>query len=154
MHDPHGGHGAHGHDEHDEHHGLPPPEPENIAIGSVLVWGGASFLFVIASILLVGSYFWVERLAEDKEKVGQYGANQERVKLLHAEEAQRLSGYRKLEDGKFQVPIERAMELVVADYQRQAAIPPKPAPAPAPATEAAPATDAAPPSEAAPASEK
>lgn len=166
MRDPHDahGHGGHGHDGHghgghghDEHNGLPPPEPENVAIGPVLIWGGISFLFVLVSIALVGSYFWYEREIEVTKKVSQYGSNIEKVRLLHAQEAQHLNEYKNLGEGHYQIPVSRAMELVIQDYQARPINPVQPPPvqplivpppvdpnAPGTLAVLAPATDAAP----------
>ena len=111
----------HDHDEHADHHdhGLPPPEPDNVAVGPVLIWGAASFLFVVVAIVALGSYFWVERLKEDHVKVGEHDTNQAKFKQLHANEEQRLNGYKDLGEGRYQIPVQRAMELVVRDYQKQ-----------------------------------
>ena len=54
-------------DHHD--HPLPPPEEDVINAASLTFWGVASFVFVLVSIFGVSSYFWLELVNEDNNKV-------------------------------------------------------------------------------------
>lgn len=109
---------AHGHDHHDEHHGLPPPEPDPINGLNVFLWGIGMFVVLIVTIALLGSYFWVERVKEDTNKVEKAGAHMVAKKSMLAEQTERLTKYKKLENGRVQVPIDAAMKLVVKDYEK------------------------------------
>ncbi|MCA9545513.1 MAG: hypothetical protein KC613_14010 [Myxococcales bacterium] len=102
-----GGHGDHGH--HD-HHPLPPPEPDAVAAVSIFAWGFGTFALVVATIGLLSGYFWMERRAEEHVKVYESFVPKAQVEA-QAVAQKRLEGYRKLENGKVQIPIERAMEL-------------------------------------------
>lgn len=121
MHDAHGADGAHGHDEHGhDHHPLPPPEEDNVNGLNVFLWGIGTFVILIVTIALLGSYFWVERVKEDVDKVTGAGRHVEAKKALVADTKSRLEGYKKLEDGKVQIPIDQAMKLVVKSYAEKA----------------------------------
>lgn len=104
---------AHGHD---EHNGLPPPEPDPINGLNVFLWGAGTFVVLIITIALLGSYFWVERLKENTTKVDQAGKHQLAKKSMLNDQKTKLTTYHKLENGRVQVPIDAAMKLVVKDY--------------------------------------
>ena len=106
------------HDDHGHDHPLPPPEPDAINAGNVFFWGMVTFVVLVVTIALLGSYFWVERLTEDVAKVNQAGKHQVAKKALKADETQRLTTYKKLDDGRVQIPIDEAMKLVVQDYAK------------------------------------
>lgn len=54
----------------DQHHdALPPPEPDNIPLGSVVFWGVGSFVAVVVVIVALTSYFWIERERIDQSKL-------------------------------------------------------------------------------------
>lgn len=56
----------------DQHHdALPPPEPDNIPLGSVVFWGFGSFVAVVVVIVALTSYFWIERERVDQNKLEQ-----------------------------------------------------------------------------------
>ena len=105
-------------DAHHDDHALPPPEPDHINAGNVFFWGVITFVLLVVCIGLLGSYFWVERVAEDVAKVNNSGRHQVAKKALKADEKQRLTTYKKLDDGRVQIPIEQAMKLVVTDYKK------------------------------------
>lgn len=77
------------HDHHD--HPLPPPEPDNIPLGQVVFWGVASFVATLAVIFALGSYFWMERDAEDVSKVHGTTMLGQQSAELDAQTQQRLS---------------------------------------------------------------
>lgn len=114
MSDAHG-HDAHGHDDHHDH-ALPPPEPDKINNLNVFLWGIATFILLIVSIVALGSYFWVERVKEDVAKVDGAGAHQVAKKAMLAETKTQLTTYKKVDGGKVQIPIDQAMKLIVKDY--------------------------------------
>lgn len=76
------------HDHHD--HPLPPPEPDNIPMGRVLFWGLGSFFATMVAIVALGSYFWMERTAEDVSKVHQTTILGQQGAELEAQATQRL----------------------------------------------------------------
>ena len=53
---------------HDDH-ALPPPEVDNVDAVGVTFWGVASFISLLVSIFAMTSYFWLERVQEDTNKV-------------------------------------------------------------------------------------
>lgn len=54
----------------DQHHdALPPPEPDDIPLGSVVFWGLGSFVSVVVVIIALTSYFWIERERVDQSKL-------------------------------------------------------------------------------------
>jgi hypothetical protein len=109
MPEAHDKHGAHGHD--DGHgHGLPPPEPD-VVPGSVAIWGLLTFALVIGVVLLLGGYFWAERYAEERVKVWDSYESPELQQAKRADEAH-LAKVRKLDNGRYQIPIATAMNLV------------------------------------------
>lgn len=55
-------------DAHDDHP-LPPPEPDALPLGRVVFWGVGSFVATVVVIIALGSYFWLERQAEDVDKI-------------------------------------------------------------------------------------
>ena len=105
------GHGDHGHGDHG--HGLPPPEPDHVNALNVVVWGLGTFVLIVISIFWLGGYFWTERDAEDLVKVHQSYVAPD---LAQARQDARthLTSVRKLENGRYQVPITHAMSLVAS----------------------------------------
>jgi len=53
----------------DHDHPLPPPEPDALPLGRVIFWGVGSFVATLVVIVALGSYFWLERQAEDVDKI-------------------------------------------------------------------------------------
>lgn len=102
-----------GHEGHDDHP-LPPPEPDNIAYGSVLFWGFGTFALVVVTVFALSGHFWNEMRAEEVAKMEQ-AAQKPAVLKQQAIDKQRLENYRKLENGKVQVPVNRAMDLMVKE---------------------------------------
>lgn len=82
--------------EHD--HPLPPPEPDALPLGRVVFWGVGSFVATIVAIVALGSYFWLERKAEDVDKVMGHNSMAPQLSEQANQEAERLK------------PIEKAME--------------------------------------------
>jgi hypothetical protein len=136
-------------------HPLPPPEVDNIDAFGVSFWGVASFVSLVVSIFAMTTYFWLERVQEDTNKVyastyflklqmSQDAAVQDRLhdvkplwevskqnrteKLYNSVEKAKqysisggpdqINGRKILKSGKFQLPIEHAMTLVMADRAR------------------------------------
>ena len=50
-------------------HPLPPPEVDNVDAVGVTFWGVTSFIALLVSIFAMTSYFWLERVQEDTNKV-------------------------------------------------------------------------------------
>jgi hypothetical protein len=100
------------HGAHDEHHALPPPEPDNIAFGSVIFWGFGTFALVLGAVFALSGHFWGELAAEEQIKAEQ-GYVLPKIQAQNSITKQRVETYRKLENGQVQVPVERAMELMV-----------------------------------------
>ena len=136
-------------------HPLPPPEVDNIDAFGVSFWGFASFVSLIVSIFAMTTYFWLERVQEDTNKVyassyfsklqqQQQKGVQDRlygVKTLwevsknnrteqvynSVEKAKQffisgkpdqINGREIIKAGKFQIPIEHAMTLVLKERAR------------------------------------
>ena len=93
-------------------HGLPPPQPDNVPVGRVVFWGLGSFFSVVAVIILLGGYFWTERGNEDEVKIAGVPGFGVEFNEANATAKANLEGYKKLPDGSYQIPIERAMELL------------------------------------------
>lgn len=70
----------------DHDHPLPPPEPDALPLGKVVFWGVASFVATLVAIFALGSYFWLERQAEDIDKVS--GVNSMATQLAGQAEAE------------------------------------------------------------------
>lgn len=70
----------------DHDHPLPPPEPDALPLGRVVFWGVGSFVATVVAIVALGSYFWLERQAEDVDKV--MGVNVMAPQLAEQAEAQ------------------------------------------------------------------
>ena len=133
-------------------HPLPPPEVDNIDAMGVSVWGVISFVVLLVSIFALSSYFWLERVQEDTNKVyattyfmklqqQQDKAVQDRLrdvkplwevskknrteKIYNSVEKAKeysvsggpdqINGRKILKAGKFQIPIEHAMKLVMSE---------------------------------------
>lgn len=90
-------------------------EPDVQRVGMVAAFGVALFLAVIVAIGALGGYFWWERARASVEKVNDVSLVGEQMREIRAREQDRLTKYEKLEDGRYRIPIERAMELVVRD---------------------------------------
>ncbi len=82
----------------DHDHPLPPPEPDALPLGRVVFWGVGSFVATIVVIIALGSYFWLERQAEDVDKVMNSNSMSAQLAEQANEEAARLK------------PIEKAMQ--------------------------------------------
>ena len=76
----------HAHDDHP----LPPPEPDNIPLLQVTLWGVASFVATVITVIALGSYFWFERQAEDVDKVMGFNAMEAQVAAQAEAEAKTL----------------------------------------------------------------
>jgi hypothetical protein len=100
---------AHGHDHHDEH-ALPPPEPDPINGLNVFLWGIGTFVVLIVTIALLGSYFWVERVKEDTDKVEKAGHHMVAKKAMLAEQKARLTPEK----------LKSAMDVVIKEYAGKA----------------------------------
>ncbi len=110
MHDEH----ANAEGEHGHHHPLPPPEPDNVAVLPAIAWGVGSFVGLLVTIGLLSGYFWMERRAEDHVKVYE---SYEPKAMLEAKvaPAKQLESFRKLENGKVQIPVNEAMKIIAKD---------------------------------------
>ena len=83
----------------DQHHdALPPPEPDDIPLGSVVFWGVGSFVAVVVVIIALGSYFWIERERVDETKLEVGGPAAAQLKEAQLEAKKRLA------------PVEQAMQ--------------------------------------------
>lgn len=107
-------HDAH---EHAHHENVGPPEPDKVNSSMVFLWGMASFVFVIVTILALGGYFWSEIGAEDEAKVRSVYQTSipdfpKKIETLHAEEKARLGGGFELEGGRKTMPIDEAMKRI------------------------------------------
>jgi mono/diheme cytochrome c family protein len=146
--------------DHHDHH-LPPPEPDHINAISLTFWGLISFIAVLASVVGLSGYFWLEREGVLGDLVDQYESRELRNQQT-AEAADKLNGYtplfavvnngevsgyypsaeaaklalskESLEDfnsskvmdaQRTRLPIQRAMELVIAERAKPMA-PPQP----------------------------
>lgn len=76
----------------DHDHPLPPPEPDALPLLKVTLWGVGSFVAVVAIIIALGSYFWLEREAEDVVKIGQTETLAPGQQEAQLKEAERLKG--------------------------------------------------------------
>lgn len=86
----------------DHDHPLPPPEPDDLPLLNIVGWGLGSFIATVAIIVALGSYFWLERAAEDVDKVMGYNSMEAQLREAGAEEARRLT------------QIEQAMQALAA----------------------------------------
>ena len=136
-------------------HPLPPPEVDNVDAVGVTFWGVASFVALLVSIFAMTSYFWLERVQEDTNKVHASAyftklqqqqkdgvqdllrgvkplwevSKRNRTEKMYnsVEKAKQYSisggpdqinGRKILKAGKFQIPIEHAMTLVMKERAR------------------------------------
>lgn len=98
----------HGHD----HHGSVAAEPDNVKAGLIFGWGMGMLMAVVASIVLISAYFFQALDAAEAEKVGSRSQIGTDLDDLRAYESDTLNGYKKLEGGKFQIPVDQAMQAV------------------------------------------
>lgn len=76
----------HAHDDHP----LPPPEPDALPLGRIVFWGVGCFVATVVCIIALGSYFWLERQAEDVDKVMGFNAMEAQVAAQAEAEAKSL----------------------------------------------------------------
>ncbi len=76
----------HAHDDHP----LPPPEPDALPLGQIVFWGVGCFVATVAVIIALGSYFWLERQAEDVDKVLGHNSMQAQIEEQAKQEAKGL----------------------------------------------------------------
>lgn len=144
--------------DHHDHH-LPPPEPDKINAISLTVWGLISFGSVLATVLGLSGYFWLEREGISELQINSYDSRDLRDQQ-RAEAADKLTQYtplfavvnngevggyypsanaaklalakESLEDfnngqvmdaKRTRLPIDRAMQLVIADRAKPMAKP-------------------------------
>jgi hypothetical protein len=110
MRDEANAHGGHG-----EHQGGVGVEPDVRRVGVVVGWGIAMFIGVIVVIGLLTGYFWWERHREDQSKVNQAAMFGDQMREIHAREESHLHKTEQIEGGRYRIPIDRAMDLVVRD---------------------------------------
>lgn len=87
-------------------------EKENVPMGPLFMVLGVTVFFTAAIVLaLTGLY-----QAELNYRIDKWGAEPNAETVAHdAEQNERLTTYAKLENDLVQIPIERAMELVLAE---------------------------------------
>jgi hypothetical protein len=100
-----GGHGA--------HHGGVEPDVRNV--GVVVGWGIAMFIGVVVLIGLLTGYFWWERKREDQHKIYEAARFSEQMRELNAREKALLEKTEPVDGGRYRIPIQRAMDLVVKE---------------------------------------
>lgn len=91
----------------DHDHPLPPPEPDDLPLLNIVGWGMGSFVATVAIIAALGSYFWLERGAEDVDKVMGYNSMEAQLREAAVEEAKRLE------------PVEKAMQQLAGQKRIQ-----------------------------------
>ena len=131
AHDAHGAHDAH--DAHDAHgaHGHDPLEADRPPTGAIAVMVAVTIVVVIGICIGVNELFKVQ---VDEAKHAQFLDHESStLRALRATEQERLNHYRWADQkaGVVRIPVDRAVELTLADYR-------KPAPPPAPPTVAPP----------------
>ncbi len=100
---------------HGGHHGSAGVEPDVRRVGVVVGWGIAMFVGVIVVIGLLTGYFWWEVQREEQAKVFESARFADQVREMHAREEGLLNKTEPVEGGRFRIPIQRAMDLVVRD---------------------------------------
>ena len=107
-------HADHGHDEHD-HHGTVAAEPDQLNPGLIFGWGMVMLILVILSIGGLTAYFFKAIDSEEETKVYARSQIGNELEALEKIEAEALTGYKKLESGRYQIPIEQAMKAVAKE---------------------------------------
>lgn len=88
---------------------------ERLRSGLVFGWGLGLFVAVLVTIGILSGYFWSKRDARMEERVGNVPTfGKARVELDTVVEG-RLNGYKKLAEGRYQIPIDDAMKKVVEE---------------------------------------
>ncbi len=103
---------------HDQLHNPGGYEKRDVNMKLVLLWTVASVLFIVISLVLIDSFF----VLTTEDVVYQSVLKPQAVTLreLRAREDQTLNSYKVLDPAKgiYQIPIERAMELVADEAYR------------------------------------
>ena len=104
-------HATEAHDGHDQ----TAASSENIRSGLVFGWGLGMFISVLICIGFLTGYFWTKRDARVEEQVGSRSAFGDTRANLDKVVQGRLTGYKKLGEGRYQIPVEEAMKKVVEE---------------------------------------
>lgn len=98
--------------DHHDHHGSVAAEPDLIPAVTILGWGLGLFVSVIASIIVVSAIFFQVLDSHEAEKVGERSQVGGELVELEKTESEALNSYKKLDNGRYQVPIDQAMKLI------------------------------------------
>ena len=99
----------------EQHHDATLANEEKMRSGVVFAWGLGMFIAVLVTIGVLSGYFWDKRDAKVEEVVGGVPTFGKTRAELDAVVEGRLNGYKKLGDGRYQLPIEEAMKKVVEE---------------------------------------
>ncbi|MCC6751149.1 MAG: hypothetical protein IT371_26075 [Deltaproteobacteria bacterium] len=139
---------------HEPEHGAPgahpPVEPDAIPLAPIWIWMFALVVLISGGILIARTFFYTSTKELLQER--QLGVTPTEIRALKAGAEAELASYGEVNkaEGRYRIPIDRAMDLLAREPARLApAAPPAPpapapaaAPAPADAAKAAPATPA------------
>ncbi len=90
-------------------------QKEKLKAGLVFGWGIGTFIVVLIIIAALSGYFWDKRAEHFTAQVGEKNTFSAISNELQATVNGRLQGYKKLGDGRYQIPIDEAMKKVVAE---------------------------------------
>jgi hypothetical protein len=105
---------SHAHDENGGHDQTAASD-EKLRSGLVFAWGLGMFIAVLICIGFLTGYFWQKRDAKVAELVGGHSTFGETAANLDKVVQGRLTGYKKLGEGRVQIPIDEAMKKVVEE---------------------------------------
>lgn len=100
---------------HSEGHDATLVQKEKLRAGLVFGWGLGLFIVVLVMIGGLTGYFWEKRDLFVTEQVGAINTFAPVATDLQKTVDGRLNGYKKLGDGRYQIPIDLAMKKVVAE---------------------------------------
>jgi hypothetical protein len=105
---------SHAHDDHGGHDQTAASE-EKLRSGLVFAWGLGMFIAVLICIGFLTGYFWQKRDAHVAEQVGGHSTFGDTAVKLNKVVEGRLTGYKKLGDDRYQIPVDVAMKKVVEE---------------------------------------
>jgi hypothetical protein len=105
---------SHAHDDHGGHDQTAASD-EKLRSGLVFGWGLGMFVAVLVCIGFLTGYFWQKRDAHFAEVVGGRSTFGDTAANLDKVVQGRLTGYKKLGDGRYQIPVDEAMKKVVEE---------------------------------------
>ena len=105
---------SHAHDDHGGHDQTA-ASAEQLRSGLVFGWGLGLFVVVLVIIGFLTGYFWQKRDAHVAEQVGGRSTFGDTAANLDKVVQGRLTGYKKLGEGRYQIPVDEAMKKVVEE---------------------------------------